>query len=128
MFNQQQPSTGGQITPTNTTAPISQQECIELLAHIPLFCELSRSELRRLASAATQREYPAGTRMVHQGEPGVGLYVLISGRARVQQQLADGSTRELALLGGARSLEKWRSWISLPGRPACWRRKTRGRW
>ncbi len=79
--------------------PISLQECVELLAHIPLFSELSRRELRRVADAAIQRDYPAGTIIVEQGETGVGLYVLVKGRARVEQRLADGTERQLALLG-----------------------------
>jgi CRP/FNR family transcriptional regulator, cyclic AMP receptor protein len=79
--------------------PISQQESVELLAHIPLFCELSRRELRQLADAAIQRDYPAGTTIVRQGETGVGFYVVIRGRALIQQRLVDRSDRELATLG-----------------------------
>ena len=79
--------------------PISQQESVELLSHIPLFCELSRREVRKLADAAIQRDYPAGTTMVRQGETGVGFYVVIRGRARIQQRVVDGSDRELATLG-----------------------------
>src|SRR6516165_4881806 len=79
--------------------PISQQESIELLSHIPLFCELSRGELRKLADAAIQRDYAEGTTIVEQGEMGVGFYVLISGRALIQQRLVDGSDRDLATLG-----------------------------
>jgi CRP/FNR family transcriptional regulator len=79
--------------------PIGQEKCVELLAQIPLFCELSRRELRKLSDAAIQRDYPADARMVRQGETGVGFYVLIRGRARIQQRLADGSERELATVG-----------------------------
>jgi CRP/FNR family transcriptional regulator, cyclic AMP receptor protein len=100
MFNKQQQSRSGHRTATTSSVPISQPECIELLAHIPLFCELSRRELHKLVDAAIQRDYPAGTTMVHQGKPGVGLYVVISGRARVVQRLTDGNDRDLALLGG----------------------------
>ena len=79
--------------------PISQQERIELLAHVPLFSELNRRELRTLAQATIQREYAAGTVIVQQDETGVGLYVLIQGRARVQQRVADGTVRQLGTLG-----------------------------
>jgi len=79
--------------------PISQEERIELLSHIPLFCELSRRELRRLADAAIQRDYPEETMIVEQGEVGVGFYVLISGRALIQQRWAGGRSRELATVG-----------------------------
>lgn len=100
MFNKQQPENANpQNAESTATAMLSQQECIEMLAHIPLFCELSPRELRKLAGAAVQRQYPAGTVIVQQGEPGVGLYVIIRGRARVQQQDADASSHQLALLG-----------------------------
>ena len=101
MFNNQKPwkdvRRSGASTPLT---PLSLRECVELLSHIPLFCELSRRQLRRLAGTALQRTYPAGTIIVRQGEPGVGLYVLISGRARVHQESTDGGPRQLALLGG----------------------------
>jgi CRP/FNR family transcriptional regulator len=101
MFNKHNPANSNSQNGESTgSAPLSQQECVELLAHIPLFSELSPKELRKLAGSATQRTYPAGTVIVRQGEPGVGLYVLIRGRARVQQQSADGTPRQLSLLGG----------------------------
>jgi CRP/FNR family transcriptional regulator, cyclic AMP receptor protein len=100
MSNKQDPansdSQGGE---SKGSAPLSQQESVELLAHIPLFSELSSKELRKLAGAAIQRTFPAGSVIVRQGEPGVGLYVLIRGRARVQQQSADGSPHQLTLMG-----------------------------
>jgi CRP-like cAMP-binding protein len=84
MFDKQQPSSNRRSV-SMAAAPISLQECVELLAHIPLFCELSRRELRNLADAGIQRDYPAGTVIVEQGETGVGLYVLIKGRAQVHR-------------------------------------------
>jgi CRP/FNR family transcriptional regulator, cyclic AMP receptor protein len=100
MFNKQQHPSSNRRAASMAAAPISQKECIELLAHIPLFCELSRRELRNLADAGIQRDYPAGTVIVEQGETGVGLYVLIKGRAQVEQHLPDGTDRQMALLGG----------------------------
>jgi CRP-like cAMP-binding protein len=104
MSNKQQRENSDPLSsPAGTAvAPLSQQERVEMLAHIPLFSELNRRELRKLADAAVQRTYPAGTVIVRQGEPGVGLYVLIQGRARVQQQSTpDSSPHQLALLGGS---------------------------
>jgi CRP/FNR family transcriptional regulator len=79
--------------------PILREDRVELLSHISLFCELSRRELHRLADAAIQHDYPEGTTIVRQGETGVGFYVVIYGRALMQQRLAGGSNRELATLG-----------------------------
>jgi CRP/FNR family cyclic AMP-dependent transcriptional regulator len=100
MFNNQKPWKDVRRSGANIAlTPLSQQECVELMSHVPLFCELSRRQLRRLAGAALQRTYPAGTIIVRPGEPGVGLYVLISGGASVQQESTDGNPRQLALLG-----------------------------
>jgi CRP/FNR family cyclic AMP-dependent transcriptional regulator len=99
MVKKQHPFERNPRTLALARAPISQEECLELLVHIPLFCELSRRELRQLADVAIQRDYPVGTTMVQQSEVGVGFYVLIRGRARIQQRLVDGSDRELATLG-----------------------------
>jgi CRP-like cAMP-binding protein len=98
MFNRKR-QIGSEDSGMRATQPISQQERVELLAHVPLFSELSQRELRKLANAAIQREYPAGTTIVRQDETGVGLYILIRGRALVWQRLPDGSDRELATLG-----------------------------
>jgi CRP-like cAMP-binding protein len=76
---------------------ISRQERIELLAHVPLFSELNRRELRTLAQAAIQRAYPAGSTIVQQGETGVGLYVVVRGCVVIRQQQA-GTERQLATL------------------------------
>jgi CRP-like cAMP-binding protein len=100
MFNKQHHEHSASDSSAGTApATLSPEECVDMLAHIPLFCELSPKELRKLAGAAVQRTYPAGTVIVRQGEPGVGLYVLIRGRARVQQHAGEESPRQLALLG-----------------------------
>jgi CRP/FNR family transcriptional regulator, cyclic AMP receptor protein len=82
-----------------TRAPISQEERVELLAHVSLFSGLSRRELRQLADAAIQRDFPAGTMIIEQGQMGIGFYVVVSGCALIQQRRADGSEREMATLG-----------------------------
>ena len=99
MVKKQHPFESNLRTQALAREPISQEECIELLAHIPLFCELSRRELRQLAHATIQRDYPEGMTIVQQGETGVGFYVVIRGRALIQQRLAGGGDRELATLG-----------------------------
>jgi CRP/FNR family transcriptional regulator, cyclic AMP receptor protein len=93
------PSQNGESTGGVAGEPISQQERIEFLAHVPLFSELNRRELRTLAQAAIQREYSDGVTIVQQGETGVGLYVIIRGRVLVRQRQADGAERQLAALG-----------------------------
>jgi CRP-like cAMP-binding protein len=82
-----------------TRAPISLEGRVELLAHVSLFGRLSRRELRYLADASLQRDFPAGTMIIEQGQMGVGFYVVVSGCAVIQQRRANGSECELATLG-----------------------------
>jgi CRP/FNR family transcriptional regulator len=64
-----------------------------------MFVDLSKRDLLRLAATCRQRDYAAGDTLVQQGQPGAGLYVIVSGRVRVTQRAADGTTRELSTLG-----------------------------
>lgn len=82
-----------------TRAPISQEERVELLAHVSLFNGLRRRELSHLADAAIQRDFPAGRMIIEQGQMGVGFYVVVSGCVLIQQRRSDGGERELATLG-----------------------------
>lgn len=57
---------------------------------------------RNLASAGVERSYPARAELVREGqEPGIGLYIILSGRVRVTQDDGDGKERQLAELGPA---------------------------
>jgi CRP/FNR family transcriptional regulator, cyclic AMP receptor protein len=71
----------------------------KVLAKVPLFTDLGRRELQRLAATCVERDYSAGSVLVRQGQPGVGLFIVVSGHARVGQEDAHGDIRELALLG-----------------------------
>ena len=43
------------------------EESHELLRRVPLFAELSASELQRVASVAVPRSFPKGVRVFHEG-------------------------------------------------------------
>jgi NTE family protein len=57
---------------------------VELLAGVPLFAGLPAEERARLADAARLTELPAGTTLVRAGEVAEELYVVVSGRLRVE--------------------------------------------
>ena len=56
---------------------------IEALRRAPLFAELGRRELGRIAAGMSQRTFPAGTTVAREGEVGVGFFVVDAGRAKV---------------------------------------------
>lgn len=68
------------------------------LARIPLFLDLSKRELHRLAATCVERDYAAGDVLVRQDEPGVGLFILISGSVKVTQHQGSGEDIELNTL------------------------------
>jgi CRP/FNR family transcriptional regulator len=71
----------------------------DVLSQVPLFSGLTTHELQVIGAACREREYPAGATLLRQGETGVGLFVILSGRVRVTQRRDDGTERELATLG-----------------------------
>jgi len=80
-------------------------EFVPVLAELPLFRNLSRRHLKRVASLARMRRFAAGTPIVRAGDAGSAFYVLIDGGARVvtpkgrARKLGSGdSFGEMALL------------------------------
>src|SRR5215469_16569890 len=67
----------------------------DVIAQVPLFHDLSHRELQILAANCREREYPTDATLLRQGETGVGLFVLISGKVRASQQTPSGETRDL---------------------------------
>jgi CRP-like cAMP-binding protein len=56
---------------------------VELLQRVPLFSELDRKTLKRVAEAMSERTFNAGETIAKEGETGVGFFVIEDGRARV---------------------------------------------
>ncbi|MBL7202183.1 MAG: cyclic nucleotide-binding domain-containing protein [Anaerolineae bacterium] len=67
------------------------QEIAEFLAKVPLFNSLKKGQLARLAKVMVTEEYEAGQGIVVQGQSGVGLFIVVSGRAEAIHTRADGT-------------------------------------
>ncbi len=52
------------------------------LAAVPLFSQVGRSDLERLARAAVERHFAAGSTIVKEGERGVAMFIIVSGQAQ----------------------------------------------
>ena len=72
----------------------SPNDVAAMLGKAPIFSGLTERQLRSLAKTTKVVAYPANARIVKQGEPGIGLYILLSGQAEVRQ-----GNRALARLG-----------------------------
>src|SRR4051812_36157923 len=84
------------------------KEWVNVLQEVPLFARLSKRQLTRVAKAAEQARYEAGSRIVREGGRGDAFYVILDGTARVQppgrralRLRAGGFFGEMALVDGA---------------------------
>jgi CRP/FNR family cyclic AMP-dependent transcriptional regulator len=65
------------------------------LEQVPLFSGLGKDELQALFDHATVRKYPKNTIIIHDGDEGDSLYVIISGKVKVF--LTDAQGKEVIL-------------------------------
>ncbi len=69
------------------------------LRRVSLFASLSDAQIEQLAAGSVRRNFPKGRTIVAEGEPSQSLYILLSGRAKVQRSDAEGKEVILAVLG-----------------------------
>ncbi len=56
---------------------------MEWLKQVPLFSACSNRELRAIAAVVKDVKHPMGTVIATEGDPGVGLFVIVDGEAEV---------------------------------------------
>src|SRR5215469_16487689 len=74
------------------------------LAKVPIFSDLSASELSYLTQRAVPRQYAPGEMVFAEGEPCAGLYVVQSGHIRIFKSSASGREQVLAIDGPGSSV------------------------
>lgn len=74
-------------------------ELVEQLRAVPELSRLSRGALHAMAEASHRRSYRRGESLYYQGDPGLGLYLVESGRVRLLSDTEPGRPRELRELG-----------------------------
>jgi CRP-like cAMP-binding protein len=71
----------------------------DVLLQVPLFAELTPTELATLSGSLRRRRFTRGKVIFVRGDPGDGLYVLESGRVKIVLTSPDGKEIVLAILG-----------------------------
>jgi CRP/FNR family cyclic AMP-dependent transcriptional regulator len=66
---------------------------VDLIADVPLFAGLSRSELGQVASIADEIDLPADKVLIREGERGREFFVLLEGEAEVTRKGKELATR-----------------------------------
>jgi CRP/FNR family transcriptional regulator, cyclic AMP receptor protein len=67
---------------------------VKMLGQAPILSSLSARQLRSLARQGKERSYSAGSKVVQRGEGGIGLFLMLDGKAEVRR-----GGRTLAKLG-----------------------------
>ena len=71
----------------------------EYLKNVGLFSGLEKKILRSLSEYCVLLPFKKGETLVKQGEPGLGLYIIVSGKVKIVKKTANGYEWELALHG-----------------------------
>jgi CRP/FNR family transcriptional regulator, cyclic AMP receptor protein len=72
----------------------SKREYLDHLRTVPLFSACTTKDLQKIAKAGTEMEFPAGYKIVDQGQTGREAFVLMSGQATVKR-----NNKKVATLG-----------------------------
>ena len=78
---------------------MAHEENKAFLRRVPLLSSLNEQQLETLAAGSARRNFPKGRTIVAEGEPSQSLYILLSGRAKVQRSDSEGKEVILAVLG-----------------------------
>lgn len=78
-------------------SPTDKTDLIEILSTIPIFAELSKRDLSSLINIIHNRSYLKGEYIFHQGDPGIGLYIIRDGIVRIERILNSGQAVSLAI-------------------------------
>ncbi len=70
-----------------------------LIRDVPLLARLSDADLKALASAGHLREFSSSDAVVHQGDPGDSLHVVVEGRIRISMLSSSGEEATVAMVG-----------------------------
>lgn len=71
----------------------------EMLKSVPIFSELGRRDLDRLAKLMVPRALKAGEIIINEGDQAAGFFIVSAGKVEVVQGLGSSSPQVLATLG-----------------------------
>lgn len=74
-------------------------DIVESLRKVSLFSELKERNLKLLAKSCKMRTFEEGQHLVTQGDDGIGLFVIISGKVKVTKRTGDGTEIDIATHG-----------------------------
>jgi CRP/FNR family transcriptional regulator, cyclic AMP receptor protein len=77
-------------------SPTDKSDLQEILFSIPMFAQLSKRDLSNLFNIIHNRNYVKDEFIFHQGDPGIGLYIIREGEVRIERKLDSSENVSLA--------------------------------
>ncbi len=68
-------------------SPSKRNDLLAALHAVPVFSELEEKELALLTNRIHERKYLAGEYVFHQGDPGIGLYIIMEGEVVIKRNV-----------------------------------------
>jgi len=75
-----------------------ESETVLALQGVPIFHELDKNELREIEKLVHHRTYTKGEQIFSQGQPGLGMYIVLSGQVNIVRHDQEGNKLILASL------------------------------
>lgn len=74
-------------------------DTIEFLGEVNLFSGLKETYLKKIAEYCVSRSFKKGETIIKQGDPGVGLFMIVSGKVKITKELLHGGNLDIAAHG-----------------------------
>ncbi len=75
-------------------------DVFDILKKIPIFQDLGRREFNKIESILHRRNWKADEAIINEGDPGLGMYIIVAGEVRITQVCEYGAQHQLATLTG----------------------------
>lgn len=79
-------------------AESDEEKIFDLLRKFPAFADLKKKELKMIRKLVHVREYLPNEIIFYEGDPGISMFIIESGRVEISHTFKSGIKQELALL------------------------------
>lgn len=77
-----------------------EADVFDILKKVPIFQDLGRREFNKIQSILHRRNWNVDQAIINEGDPGLGMYIIVAGEVRITQTGEDGVQQQLATLTG----------------------------
>jgi len=74
-------------------------DIFQILENVPIFSDLDERELIEVEKIVHRRQYKKGEPIFRMGDPGLGMYIIVTGTVDIVEELQDENQKHIATLG-----------------------------